>query len=610
MEKLLLRPGLNSQRTPLLNTGGWSFSNLIRFREGLPETYGGWVAFLTSGATTLQGVPRGCHGWATLAGIASMGVGTYERLYVIQYGQSYDITPIAQTTTPTNPFTISGTTVTVSDPGLTVLPAVGDFVEISGATAVGGVTLSGEYTIQTVISSTSYTITAASSGSGGPGGGTPTLAYLLPIGPVNAMLGSGWGAGTWGAGTWGTPRTTGGTNTLPRIWTLDNFGEYLIACPRGGSIYEWQPATGTSTRASLISNNAPATVNAIAVSNGAEQIFAFGSIPAGGGAFDPMLVSWCNSGDPTTWLASATNNAGNFHLTDGSQIMAGLRASQQIIIWTDTALWSAQFIAGELIYSFQQLGTNCGLIGPQAAGVTNIGAYWMSPLNFMVYNGTAQVIDCPIRDLVYGNLNLQQVSKITCGVNSQFNEVRWDFPSAASEENDSFVIFNYADSTWSFSSNLLSNGLIVARTAWSDVGVFGTPVAFDANGGAWNHEVGYAANGAALPFFLQSGEIDIAEGQQMMFCDLMLPDQKMTTSGSPDGPPAGAVNYTIFAQRYSADGQMAPAQAPYMATPATETIPFRVRGRQLAFLVANPNIVGLFWRLGAIRIRVAPDGRN
>ena len=609
MQKILMRPGLNTQRTPLLNQGGWSSGNLMRFREGLPETYGGWVAFLTTAPLTLQGVPRGCHPWATLAGIASMGVGTQFRLYVIQYGEAYDITPIAQTTTPTNPFTIAGTVVTVSDSGLTVPPAVGDFVEVSGATAVGGVTLTGEYAIQTVISPTSYTITAASSGTGGPGGGTPTLAYLLPNGLTDAIIGAGWGAGTWGTGTWGTPRTSGGTTFLPRIWTIDNFGEQMIANPRGGGVYVWLPASGTSARAAAITN-APTQVNAILVSNGAEQIIALGSIPAGGGAFDPMLVSWCNSGDYTVWLAAAHNNAGNFHLTDGSVIMAGARASQQVLIWTDTALYSMQFIGGQFIYSFQQLGTNCGLIGPLAAGVTNIGAYWMSPLNFMLYNGTTQVLDCPIRDLVYGNLNIAQESKITCGVNSQFNEVRWDFPSAMSTENDSFVIFNYAENTWTYGSNALSFGLIVARTCWSDTSVFETPVAFDATGAGWNHEVGYSAGAAAMPWFLQSGEIDIAEGEQMMFADLMLVDQKMTINGSPDGPQAGSVNYTISAQRYSADPQVAPAQAPYTATPATETIPFRVRGRQLAFLVANPNVVGQFWRLGAIRVRAAPDGRN
>jgi hypothetical protein len=603
IKKLLLQPGINTQKTFLLNEGGWSVANLIRFREGLPEVYGGWQPFST---IDVQGVCRGMHAWSTLAGIATLGAGTNQRLYVFQGNTPYDVTPVATTTTPTNPFTttLHSATVTVLDSGQTIAPMVGEFVEISGGTAVGGLTLTGEYVVVTVISSTSYTITAAAAAtSAATGGGTPTLAYLVMPGGADQMPANGWGAGTWGQGTWGTPRSgaTAGTQ-LPAIWTLDNFGEQMIACPRGGGIYVWLPSGGVDTRAVILSA-APTIVNSIFVSNSAEQIVALGTNPASGGNQDPMLVSWCNSGDYGTWIAAAANNAGNFHLTDGSVLLYGCRSAQQNLIWSDTALYSMQFISGELVYSFQQLGTACGLLGPNAAASINGAAFWMSGLNFMWYNGVVQVLDCPVRDIVYKNLNRAQVGKVFCGLNSQFNEVRWDYPSLNATENDSYVIYNFAESSWTFGSNVASGGVAsVARTAWEDINVFGTPLAFDATGASWAQETGYAAGQFAMAWNLQSGDIDIAEGQEMMFCDFLEPDQIMT------GGSLMAIGVTT--QRYSADAPTTAYGNPFLVSTATEYIPLRLRGRQMSVSFSNHyGQIGLFWRLGALRVRMAADGR-
>jgi len=600
-QKITFRPGINVQRTQLLNESGWSAANLIRFREGMPEVYGGWQALLSA---PLQGVPRGAHAWSTLAGVPTVAVGTSSRLYVIQFNTAYDITPVSTTTTPTNPFTttMGSATVAVSDP-LAQAPQVGDFVEVSGATAVGGLTLSGEYTIATVTGPTTYTVTAATAAtSAATGGGAPTLQYLLPIGPIAATPQLGWGIGTWGSGTWGTPRTGGFATAQPRTWTLDNFGEQLIANPRGGGIYVWKPQSGTSSRATLIPG-APTQVNAIFVSNAAEQVVALGSIAADDVAsgFDPMLVSWCNSGDYTDWIASATNNAGNFPLTDGSQLMWGGRAAQQNLIWSDTALYSMQAIGGTLAYAFYQLGTNCGMLSPLGAGIVNSVAAWISRLNFMQFNGTVGVIECPVRDAVFKNLDTAQSWKSMCGLNSQFNEFRWDYPSLnGAGENDTFVVWNYVDGTWSPSSNAASNGIAVARTAWQDVSAFGTPVGFDALGNVWSHEVEnvYSAGTLAMPWSLESGYADIAAGEQMMFVDWILPDQIMT---------GGTVDFTFSTQRYSAD---APQAKTGTFTTATEALVLRARGRQVAVTFANAGSVGYFWRLGAVRIRAAPDGRN
>lgn len=600
-QKLTFKPGINSQRTQLLNEGGWSVSNCIRFREGVPEVLGGWISFITA---VLNGVCRGAHSWSTLAGIATMGCGTQTYLYVIQVGTLYDVTPIAQTTTPSNPFTTQAgsTTVTVVDASLTATPTIGQRVLISGGAAVGGITLSGSYAIQMVLTPTSYTIAAASPAvSGATGGGSPTLSYLLAPGLVDAALLSGWGTGPWGGGAWGASLTSSSIYALPRIWTIDNFGEQMIACPRGGTIYVWLPSLGTATRALPITN-APTQVNAIFVSNGAEQVIALGSTPAAGGAFDPMLVSWCNSGDYTVWLAAANNDAGDFHLTDGSQLMWGGRAAQQNLIWSDTALFSMQFIGGLFVYSFNQLGSACGMIGPQAATIVNGVAFWMSKLNFMMYDGTVHTLDCTVWDLVFKNLNIMQASKIICAPNSQFDEVRWDYPSASgSGENDSFVIFNFVDNTWTFGSNAQSGAVIVSRTTWEDTSVFNSPVAFDAGGNTWLHEQEnvYSAGTADMPWSIESGYVDIAMGEELMFVDQVLPDQILS---------GGTVDVTLLAQRYSAD---TPTTIAGLITTATEVLPMRIRGRQVAIEFANGGgALNQFWRHGAVRIRAAQDGRN
>ena len=600
-KKITLRPGINLQRTPLLNEGGWSSMNLMRFREGIAEVLGGWVRFMT---TQLQGLCRGLLAWSTLAGVACLAAGTHLRLYLIQLGTTYDITPILQTTTPTNPFTTTAlsNSVLVSDPGLTVALTVGSFIEVSGGSAVGGLTLSGEYAVQSTPTTTSYTINAASAASSGAtGGGTPTISYLLPAGLADQQASNGWGLDSWGAGTWGTPRSTATGSMLPRTWTMDHFGEQLIANARGAGVFVWLPSGGGSTRAAPITN-APTICNSIFVSNGAEQIIALGTTPAGGGTFNPMLVSWCDSGNYTVWTAAAGNAAGSYPLTDGSAIMWGGKAAQQGLIWTDTALYAMNYVGGVLIYGFVQLGSKCGLISPLAAAIIGNIAMWMSGFNFMWYNGTVSEMDCPIRDIVYKNINQAQLGKVVCSINAQFSEVRWDYPSANSTENDSYVIVNYAAQPmeWSYGNN--SQGIVVARTAWIDFNVLGNPLAADSSGNLWFHESGYSAGGSALPWFIQSGEFDISDGQDIMFCDQIMPDQIVTN---------GTVAVWVYAQRFPNDPVVYSPDEPYPVMSNTQFIPARARGRQIALRFDNSFLsVGVFWRMGATRLRVAPDGRG
>lgn len=600
MQKITLRPGINAMRTPLLNEGGWSNSSLIRFRQGMPEIIGGWQSF---SATLMQGVCRGMHSWATLNGTPSLGAGTNIRLYVYQGAVGYDITPVVQQTTPTNPFTTinASNIVTVSDGALTILLAVGQLVEIASASAVGGLTLNGEYTIVSVVSPTSYTIQASSPAtSGATGGGTPTIQYLLQPGFLVVSIAGGWGAGTYGVGTYGTARISV-TPTFPRTWTIDNFGEQMIACPFGRGIYVWLPATGTGVRAAAITN-APTQCNAAFVSNAAEQIVALGATPAGGGTFQPMLVAWCDYGNYNQWTAAVNNAAGSFPLTDGSQLMWGGRAGQQNLIWSDTALFSMQFIGGTLIYGFNQLGTGCGLSAPLGAAIDGTRAWWISGMNFMYFDGTVREIECAVRDQVFGNINQLQISKVVCSINPQFSEVRWDYPSASSNENDSYVIYNYSDQAWTIGNNG-TTGLLVARTGWVGTATsLGFPVAADASGQVWQHETGYSAGGLALPWFLESGDVDIAAAEDMMFLDFIIPDQVLS---------GGSMGITVRSQRYSNDPLAVSWGEPFQVTATTGFLPLRLRGRQMSIRFDNSFLsVGNFWRLGAVRVRIAPDGRN
>ena len=634
-QRITFSPGVNQQRTPTANKGGWSFCNLIRFREGLPEVKGGWVAFV---AAALQGAIRGLHAWATLSGIATLGAGTTERLYVVQGGTAYDVTPAVATNTLTNPFvtTAGSSVITVNDGTAPGGLAPGNFVEISGGTAVAGLTLAGEYIVQSVISPTEYTLTVAplTANAAATGGGSVTIAYLLAVGSVNTLVGTGWGTGTWGAGTWGTPRT-GGTVSAgvapARVWTIDNWGENMIACARGaGSIYQWVAGSGVTVRAAALTN-APAIANGAIVAAPIEMVVAFGCNPPLGGAQDPMLVAWSDEGNNTVWTPLVTNQAGSFRLNNGSQIMQAIPIQLQILIWTDTALFGMQYIQPPLVWSFNQLGASCGAISPNAACVLGGVALWMSSAEFWMYNGTATIIDCAVRDTVFKGMNQAQQSKICCVTNSEWSEVSWNFPSTNSSENDSYVTINLDEMSRSGPLNCWYGGGVAfagapfVRTAGIDTNVFGSPIGGDASGNVWSEEQGYTAGGAAMPWFIQSGFVDIADGEDYSFLDLLIPDQILA---------GGACAYTILSIVDPADAQQIIAiqqpgvpevnvggavclqYGPFTVGPNTRFLPngvqgLRARARAVALRIDNSlMVVGNFWRMGAPRARITRDGRN
>jgi len=481
--------------------------------------------------------------------------------------------------------------------------AVGDEIYIGVSTTVGGVTLFGLYSILSVPSSSTFTFSAANTATSTAGpvsidGGNIQSQFYIALGPQPTATGygvGGYGVGGFGVGT--TQPSTPGTPITATDWTLDNFGQDLVACPAGGAIYYWQP-NGQLQNAQVVGGNGPLVNSGIFVAMPQRQIIAYGS------SFtlspDPLLVRWCDIGDFTVWNATADNQAGSYRIPTGSKIVAGTQSSQQGLLWTDLDLWAMQYVGAPLVYGFNKIGSNCGAISRHGMGQLNGAIYWMSQKQFFMMAGQGvQAIPCPIFDVVFQNINKSYLSKVCCAVNSQFNEITWYYPSASSTENDSYVKYNVGLGQWDFGS--------LGRTAWIDQSVLGSPIGAGSDNYLYQHEVGNdAANGTQTTAMLssfQTGYFQLNEADNMIFIDQIWPDMKW---GTYSGNPNATVQITFYVTNYPGD---TPTQyGPYNMTQATEYLSVRIRGRLMSVALSS-NDVGTFWRLGAIRYRYQPDGR-
>ena len=479
----------------------------------------------------------------------------------------------------------------------------GDTYPCLVSTTVGGVTIFGNYIIQSVPSANTFTIfsgtTATSTASAFINGNNVRFTYSFGVGAVPA--GTGYGIGAYGSGGFGTGTAivpTLGTPIAADDWTLDNWGEILIACPRSPSlfrpIYQWNPSSG-SPIATIISNGPPIN-EGIFVAMPQRQIIAWGSSFTG--VQDPLLIRWCDVNNYDVWIGQITNQAGSYRIPKGSKIIACIQGPQQGLIWTDLGVWSMQYTGAPYVYSFNELGTGCGLIGPKAAASFGGVVYWMAPSNFFKLSGDGvQSIPCPVWDVIFQDLDQTQVDKIRVAVNSRFGEVTWYYPTESNGgEVNAYIKYNVYLQQWDYGS--------LARSAWIDQSVLGPPIGADPNNRfIYQHETSTDADGQAMLSSFRTGYFAMAEADVKMFVDQVWPDMKWGYFG---GPQNATVNLTFYVVDYP--GQTPEVYGPYPLNESTTFISPRFRGR-LVSIELSSNDVGSFWRIGNIRYRVKPDGK-
>tara|TARA_R100000995_G_scaffold10496_1_gene4340 strand:- start:138 stop:2021 length:1884 start_codon:yes stop_codon:yes gene_type:complete len=625
LQKFLFNPGIDKEGTAYTAEGGWFDGNLIRFRKGLPEKIGGWAK---DSLNSFLGTGRKLHAWVNLQGTKFLGLGTRVKLYIQEGDVFNDVTPLRVTTSAgdvTFAATNGSSTITATD---SVHGAVvGDFVTFSGAASLGGLVtaavLNQEYEISTIPSANTFTFTAkdtsgdevtANASDSGNGGGSVVGAYQINVGLDVYVAGSGWGSGTWGSGTFGSVSALSANSQL-RLWSIDNFGEDMLACVRAGGIYYWDNSDGVTTRAKALGDltgaNLPPTYGLqVIVSSVDRHALVLGSDPITDGArtgtLDPLLVSWCDQENILEWEAKNTNTAGSIRLSAGSQIVGGIRARQETLIWTDTALYSLQFIGPPLTFGLNLANEGVGLIGPNAVINSPAGIFWMDRKGFYRYTGSVENVPCSVHSYVFDDINEAQNYQFFALLNRQFNEVGWFYCSSSSDTPDRYVTFNYQENVWAIGQ--------LERTAWLDEGVENNPRAAGKSSNTsyiYNHELGNDADGSPMTgVYIESGDFDIGEGEDFQFIKRMIPDVKFTgTAGT-----GQQINTVLKTRNYPADSLTTDNTNAFTAT--TTKIDMRARARQAVVRFESDDDasaevqLGVGFRVGGTRLDIRPNGRR
>ena len=633
LQKILFKPGVNRENTRYTNEGGWYESDKVRFRQGTPEKIGGWTQFA---ATTFLGICRSLWNWITLAGFSLVGVGTNLKFYINKGGVYFDITPIRSSSViNNNPFvaTLGSSVVTVTDTAHG--GATGDFVSFTGATGLGGNITAAvlnvasgattpEYQI-TVLTADTYTITvaveaSAADVSGSPGGGASvTAAYQIGVGPDTQQPLVGWGAGAWGSGTWGYGTASANILSPLRVWNQSNFGQNLIYGPRGGGVYYWDATTGVDVRGvnltTLGDADTPLYQNALIISDTSRFVLVFGTndpYAASPFTLDPMLIRWSDQENPLVWIPAITNQAGSVRLSHGSEIVTAIQTRQEILTFTDSSVYSLQYLGPPYVWGTQLMGDNISIISPNAVALASGVVYWMGVDKFYAYDGRVQTLNCDLLRYVFTDVNQGQGQQVFASTSEGFNEVWWFYCSANSTTVDKYVIYNYLDKLWYYGT--------MARTAWLDSGVLDFPIAATYVNNLVNHEIGtddnMTATTAAIDAYISSSEFDIGDGHNFGYVWRVLPD---LTFGESTTSPTGAqpqVTMTLYPMANSGSGTGTAAAAnvtkiaEYNITEEFTGIVYtRVRGRQM-ILKMSSNQIGTSWQMGAPRIDIRPDGRR
>lgn len=589
-----LAPGIYSDETARGAKGRWKDGDLVRFRRGLVQPIGGWQKELSG----LIGVARSMTSWQTLIFQNVLAIGTHKKLYLRYGGNLYNITPLRDSTAApfsspalVNPFTttIGSAIVTVAHTGHG--ENTGDRVFFSGATAVGGITINGEYEIASVPTANTYTIVhSVAATSSATGGGTVSYDYEIHVGAEHHTRGLGAGAGPVGDGTVGTPRSASSIFINAQIWALEAWGEDLIASPRGGSIYWWDATNGFTTRAKVISQ-APITAERIIVSDEDRHLIALGAYD--GAISDRLLVRWCSQEDFTVWTALSTNTAGRQRVDRGTKLVTGIHTRRETVLFTDAAMYSMTFIGPPDTFGFRLIADTISIMGPNAA--VNYGdiTYIMAKNSFYVYDGILREMPCDVWTRVFRDINIDQADKAFAATSQQFSEIWWFYASAASIEIDRYVIYNKEENHWSTGA--------LSRTAFhDDRSIFNTPFATSGDS-LYAHEQGVNADGAFLPAFLESYDIELGtdDGEGFVRMHLLIPDFKSLT---------GSVDVSLKTRRFPQDAKQY-TYGPKVVTATTKQVGARTRGSQIALRVAS-RAIGDFWQMGVFRADFRRHGKK
>jgi len=632
LAKFNFKPGINKEETDYSNEGGWVDANFIRFRKNRVEKIGGWLKASTS---SILGRARALHQWVSLAGTRYMGIGTTLKYYIEQGGVFNDITPIRATTSAGD---VTFAKVANGDATITVTDSshgavVNDFVTFSGADSLGGniiaAVLNQEYQIATVTNANVYTIEAkdtdgdevtAAAGDSGDGGSSVVGAYQINVGLDDYVQGTGWGIDTWGAGTFGSVGALDVKNQL-RIWTHDNFGEDLVMNVRLGGIYYWDTSAKTlgTDRAVALSgvggaNLVPTVGMQVITSETDRHLIVLGAdvLSSGSrtGTIDPMFIAFSDSENALEFEPKTTNSAGSLRLSSGSQIVGAAKSRQEVLIWTDTSLYSMNFIGPPLTFAVNLINEGAGLIGPKAHVNSPRGVFFMSKQGFYFYNGAIQKLPCTVQEYVFNDLDLSQAFKCHIALNTEFSEVWFFYPSIedATKEISRYAIYNYEENLWSIGS--------LIRYAWLDSGIQNKPQATGVSSGTYylyDHESGF--NDDADPMdnvYVQSADLDFGDGESLAFIKRILPDIKFIKDTGTD--PDGAINIVLKERDFN--GESLNTNSTNQITSTTTQSYVRARGRQfvLRFESDDDNTTedrkDYKWRLGSTRLDIQPSGRR
>lgn len=633
-------PGIDKQDTTAGAEQRWIDSDNVRFRYGLPEKVGGWSSLVTD---TIVGVARREFAFVDLDGNRYVAIGTDKFLLLYFEGQLYDITPLKATLSSSTIATTSGSAICSITTGSAHGLSAGDIVLLDNVTLPGGTGYANSdfedklFQVSSITSATVFTITQSSNATATVStGGSIEVKPYEPVGPAAQSYGYGWGTDSWGTGNWGEASSADDVKLEPGLWSLSNFGQVLVATIANGKTFTWNAGAtnaltirASTTTTGFSTSNNPTATRVTLVSPTTRHLIHLGTETTIGDTTtqDDMFIRFSDQENINLYTPTATNTAGTQRLQDGTKIMGALKAKETILVWTDNALYTMKFVGAPFTFGFEQVGTNCGLIGKNAAVEIDGAAFWMSPNGFFMFDGTVKSLPCSVEDYVYDQADTTKGQQIYAGLNNLYTEVVWYYPSTSSEYNDQYVIYNYGEG----SGKQIPEGVwytgTEARTTWIDASVYPKPFATKFNNSAtgtfpvivgesglgqttlFEHEVGTDqvnpdGSTTTVTSFVKSYDFDLQSegtvGEVFLAVRRFIPDFKDLQ---------GNAKVTLAVKRYPQQSDTSTSLSPFTITTSTNKKDTRARGRFVNIKIENDSN-SESWRFGTMRLDIQPDGRR